>query len=354
MKIIKLILCLFSLGAIHTKAQTDVTPYQPGITAEGVTYYLPRTAFTVKVVAKETTYTPGDFCQYAERYLHLNNISCQKSTEWQIEQISINPIGIPDSSKIFSVKIKDKTVAPLVQLNEDGILLAINTEAPNSTPVTKEILETSSSNKLNSRNYMTEDILSATSTAKMAQLTAEEIYEIRDSRNALTRGQADNLPKDGAQLKLMLERLETQDEALTQLFKGYETVTTKEYTFTIDPKAEVEKEILFRFSRKLGVIDNDDLGGAPVYFQLTDRKTAPVQQETNDKKKKIENGIRYNVPSRAQLKITYGNQVLCQGDFPVGQFGHVEILSNTLFNKKNTTTVTFYETNGGIMKIDAE
>ena len=43
----------------------------------------------------------------------------------------------------------------------------------------------------------------ASSTAKMAELVAKEIYNIRESKNALLRGQADNTPSDGAQLKIM-------------------------------------------------------------------------------------------------------------------------------------------------------
>ena len=60
----------------------------------------------------------------------------------------------------------------------------------------------------------------ASSTAKMAELVAKEIYNIRESKNALVRGQADNMPKDGAQLKLMLDNLEEQERAMTEMFSG--------------------------------------------------------------------------------------------------------------------------------------
>ena len=47
---------------------------------------------------------------------------------------------------------------------------------------------------------------------------AKEIYNIRESKNALLRGQADNMPSDGAQLKIMLDNLNAQEEAMTQMF----------------------------------------------------------------------------------------------------------------------------------------
>lgn len=54
----------------------------------------------------------------------------------------------------------------------------------------------------------------------MAELVAKEIYNIRESKNALVRGQADNMPKDGAQLKLMLDHLDEQEQAMTEMFSG--------------------------------------------------------------------------------------------------------------------------------------
>ena len=55
-------------------------------------------------------------------------------------------------------------------------------------------------------------------------LIAKEIYNIRESKNALVRGQADNMPKDGEQLKIMLANLEEQEAAMTEMFSGTLTV----------------------------------------------------------------------------------------------------------------------------------
>ncbi len=55
-------------------------------------------------------------------------------------------------------------------------------------------------------DFMNADILSAGSKAKMAELIAQDIYDIRESRNQLSRGEADFMPKDGEQLKIICER----------------------------------------------------------------------------------------------------------------------------------------------------
>ena len=98
---------------------------------------------------------------------------------------------------------------------------------------------------------MSEEILAAGSTAKMAELTAQDIYEIRESRNMLVRGQADNMPKDGEQLRLMLNQLDKQDQALTSLFTGTHSKDTTEYTFTIVPDQEIKRDVLFRETIRL-------------------------------------------------------------------------------------------------------
>ena len=45
---------------------------------------------------------------------------------------------------------------------------------------------TTQKKKINPRDFLTEEILMAGSTAKMAELVAKEIYNIRESKNALS------------------------------------------------------------------------------------------------------------------------------------------------------------------------
>ena len=48
-----------------------------------------------------------------------------------------------------------------------------------------------------------------------------------------------------------------------------------------------------------------------------------------------------------KLTVTYGQKTLAGIETPMGQFGTVEILANTLFDKKTTTRVTFFQSTGG-------
>ena len=332
-----------------SSSQTDVEPFVPGTTVEGVTYFLPRTAFRVTVIAEKTTIKPGDFHKYADRYLRLTDVPTEERVEWNLKSITLEPYGKPDPNKAFSIKLKGKTVAPLVGLSRDGIILSINCDADESFLPDLPKPEKGPAPE-NPRSYMTQEIIAAGSTAKMAELCAQEIYDIRDSKNALVRGEADNTPKDGAQLKLMLDQLDKQAAALESLFSGTSQTDTEVFSLFYDPQQETERDVLFRFSKKLGVLDADNLAGEPVVASVKALETIPAMvpsEETAKKQAKLTSGVFYNVPVRTKVKVTFGDKEFVNMETPMAQFGTVEILSNTLFDKKTTTQVTFFQETGG-------
>jgi len=348
--VLTLIFNFFIFSPFHLlMAQTEVEPFVPGSTLEGVTYYLPRTAFRVTVIAEKTTTRPGDFCKYADRYLRLKDVPTEESVEWSLKSITLEPYGKPDPAKAYSIKIKSKTVAPLVGLSRDGLLLSINCDAEETFLPDLPKPEKGPAPE-NPRAYMTQEMLAAGSSIKMAELCAQEIYDIRDSKNALIRGEADNTPKDGAQLKLMLDQLDKQASVLESLFCGTKQTDTEVFSLFYDPQQETDRDILFRFSKKLGVLDGDNLAGEPVIASVKAMETIPSavpSEETAKKRAKMEHGVYYNVPVRSKINIRYNGQEFVNMETPLAQLGIVEILSNTLFDKKTTTQVTFFQATGG-------
>ena len=210
---------LFSVSAI---AQTEVTTGIMRGKDYGVTYVLPKTEIELTVQATKHIYTPGEFSKYADRYLRLTNVSSEPKTYWTLDKIQTAVVGIPDKENVYFVKMKDKTVAPLIELSKDGIVYSINmplgSGQKKAAPATPKAADNTPN--VNPRSFLTEEILMANSTAKMAELVAKEIYNIRESKNALLRGESDNMPKDGAQLKLMLDNLTLQERAMTEMFAG--------------------------------------------------------------------------------------------------------------------------------------
>lgn len=339
-----------SLLYIPAIAQTEVSLGVTNGKDYGVTYVLPKTEIEITAQATKHVYTPGEFSKYADRYMHMNDVPLESATYWTLDKVQTDIVGIPDKEQVYFVKMKDKTVAPLMELSPDGIVCSINmpieSNKKTASPKSKIAEKTQD---IDPRKFMTEEMLMANSTAKMAELVAKEIYNIRDSKNALLRGEADNMPKDGAQLKLMLDNLNIQERAMTEMFAGKVTNDSKTFTFRITPK-EMKEAVAFRFSKKLGVVANNDLAGEPVYITLTDLKSITIPP-VEDKKKKQE-GVAYNVPGRAQILLTYNNQKLYDTEVPITQFGLVEYLAPVLFNKNSTIKVLFDANTGGLIKVD--
>lgn len=345
-------------------AQTQVSDYRPGVTPEGAVYCLPKTALRITVRVEKTTYTPGDFCKYANRYMRLEGVSEEPKTTHRLLSAKVSSYGVADPSKMYAVKFDPRTSASNIVLSDDGVLLAINSTPSPAVPAPKPFQPARKAERPNPRKYMNKDILAAGSTAKMAELTAQEIYDVRDSKAALVKGEADFMPKDGEQLKVMLANLQHQDDVLTSLFSGTVERDTMETTFTLCPEGEMNRTVLFRLSNKLGIVDADDMAGAPYYISVTDLKSLP-QEDLDEKQLKAKekreiaarekgNCVYVNVPGKMAVTLYAGTKEIDSYEVKAAQMGKVEILSGDLFNKRYTTHLTLNPETGGVEKLDAD
>lgn len=353
----KKIFCLLSLlCSLSLSAQS----------VEGTSYYLPKvgTVFTVKV--EKTTYTPGQFAPYARLYLK-KDVAQEAQTSYRLLGIEMTPVAAVDTSKHFTLTLGKKVNITKVAQADNGQLLAINAEAQEAKPTLPTFIPAPKATPLNPKDFMTEDILNAGSMPKMAELTAQEIYDLRDSRNQITRGQADFMPKDGQQMDIMMENLDRQEQALRQTFEGTVTKDTTWTTLSYLPVKEGE-EVLFRFSRRLGLLEKDDLAGTPYYIKVEDLHTlaAPEPEPAEKKEDKNDIGLRVNQNDKIRLTVAAGDTALGNTGAGVGapsatlatcellapQFGTVESLSGELFGKKQTTSLVIDALTGSVKKIE--
>lgn len=334
-------------------AQTTASTFFPG-TSEGVTYHLPDTKINITVEASCITRTPGEFYSYAERFLHIKSAVNEADSRWEINSIESESEGIPCKEKAFTVKLSSSS-ASNIRLNSKGIIEAINTSAPQKKESGRNTATQPASGRTDASQYMTEEMLTATSTAKMAELTAKEIYAIRESKLAITRGQAENMPSDGAAISLLLQELDKQEKALTEMFIGRIDTTYHTYSCTIAPDdvCDTTKAVLFRFSHKMGVVDKANLAGEPVYYNLKDLKTVahPIMDETAKKKSAKPEGICYNIPGRARIEIYTRTRTYLEKEIAIAQFGITEVLSKSLFSRNNAVKVLFDTSTGSITSI---
>ena len=144
------------LIATSAYAQTDVSTGIMRGKDYGVTYLLPKTEIEIVVQATKHTYMPGEFCKYADRYLRMNNVSADPNIYWTIDKVQTHVAGVPDKDNVYFVKLKDKTVAPLMELTEDGIVRSINIPLNSHTiPATK--ITAAAQEIIDPRKFLTEE-----------------------------------------------------------------------------------------------------------------------------------------------------------------------------------------------------
>ena len=114
-----LIACLLALCS-GAAAQTETSVYRPGVTPEGAVYFLPKTVLRFVVRVEKTSYTPGDFCRYAQRYLRLNDVKAEPSVTHRLIGLSMTTFGEADKAKGYAVKFNAKTSACNIALADDG------------------------------------------------------------------------------------------------------------------------------------------------------------------------------------------------------------------------------------------
>lgn len=352
-------------------AQTEVSVYgSDKAQAEGITYMLPKNRITVTVTAVKRTYTPGRYCRYAEEYLRLPNVQPESSEQWELRKVEAYCSAVPDAQKAFFIRLQGKSITSRAQLSPDGMLLAINDQQDYTPSTGPQPLKAEPKKQLRPEDYYTEDIIRASSAMATARLIADEIYQIRERRNDLTRGELENMPQDGASMQLIIDQLNEQETALTSVFCGTTQEEVKQFTFVVEPNAEVDEDVLFRFSRKLGVVDADNLAGEPVYYSLKSQHTVPdktprteeeqkrvekMQKEAEKRAKKGESqlmeGVMYNVPERVDFAIYTSERDLFAAEYKIAQMGNMDVLLNELFDKKSLFHVLFNPDDGSLLKV---
>lgn len=318
----------------------------------GITYSLPKTSLIVEAEVTKVTCKAGPYYQYAEKYLAVQDAIAEDAVYYELGKVRLINRGVPDPDNTYIVEFKPGTVAPYAYLTEDGLLCSINTEyVPAEEKAEKKAVAAKQGAAQNS--VLSEELLMAGSTARQAEVAAKQIYRIRESRMDILTGEADNLPPDGEAMKLVIQQLEAQEQTLSHLFTGTTEKTTDLYEVSIIPSDELGKEVIFRFSKQLGIVDADDLGGAPVYMSLIATERAPqLEPKEAEKKEKSLKGIIYNVPGKAKVEITMGKRTLYKGEAQLTQFGTQEGLAPVMFeDKKAPVKISFYPETGAIKQI---
>lgn len=352
-----LTLLVAALMAVSASAQTSQRLSANKTNEYGLSYCLPVVALDVTLKAEQTVRTPGEFYQYAKKYLNLDPI-ITPSVSWRLVAAEITPVSRVDESERYLAQFKAGAGVTMT-LTPEGFPIAVNDDefqaavAPAVTlkgeAAAPTILEMPVA-----RQAVSEEMLRSPSSAKRAELAAAKIYELRRQRNDIIAGQAENMPSDGAAMKLALDQLADQEAALTAMFVGTVSTSTAVRTFAYTPTVEHEnaRVVIARLSVLDGIVDADDLSGDPVYLDLrvTRRPELPVN-EKGVTKTFPKGGVAYRMPADAQASVVYEGATLATRDVAVPQFGVVFGIDPALFsNKKTPAYMRFDSLTGAIVE----
>ena len=345
----KLLSILTILWTQLAAAQPVTTQMQAGRTPDGVVYFLPKTVFHINILVEKTTFTPGEFALYAEKYLRRSDVQQEAETTHQVIDISITSTGVRDTSKCYSTRLKGgKCETADIKLSDDGVLLAIN-DTPPIPHVHKPFKASPQGVKENARRYLNSDILTAGSMAKMAELTAWQMQKLQEYRQDLITADADEQPQDERQLNRMLSEIDQEYDALLSLFTGTYRRDTVERTITLCPEKEIRHEVLFRLSKQLGLVDKDDLSGVPYYITITDPNKTDQAKYPIPVNKKNE-GFYVNVPGSIMMTLEREELPLATFRLSAAQFGFVELRDGTLF-RRYVPHMTLHPATGAVERI---
>ena len=352
----------FILFAVHyLSAQTKVIKMDATKSTDyGVAYFLPKTVLTVHVNYSKTTQKAGPYARYAKNLLGMDeqSVVMEDRVYYTLDKVNAGSKGVIDKDASYLVEFKSKSTASFVYLSEEGLIYTINADyvpEPANNIKASPTLPASVSSAF-SQPIFTEEYLNAGSVHKKAEVLAKQIYKLRESRSDLLTGEADNAPRDGEGMKIILANLEAQEKALVELFIGTTTTELMDAEFEIEPISDMDKEVLFRFSKHNGIVGADDLSGNPVYINVKDLNIVEEPEMVDPKKKaKEDQSIVYNIPGKATVEILHGVNSMYKNTFSIVQFGRKQALATSLFDdKKVPVRIYFHPETGGIRQIIQE
>lgn len=341
--------CLMLVAIVALKAQTVIPVSSEALP---LVYHLPATELTFKIEVEKTTFQPGIFYLYSQRYLSTDQVILEEKTNFRVLNVLMEPKTYPDLNRRYVVSAKGKSALNRIQVDEMGILTGINIPKDElKKEIRKEIFKDERQIRSAASGILplTQEYMMAGSTAKLAEGAAKQIYMIRESRLNLLSGETEQMPQDGAALKEMLEGLDRLEKELTELFVGKVIVERSMHQVTYNPQSHETEEVLFRLSARRGFVDKEDLGGEPYFININAEKTKLA--DPDPKAKPQLPGLFTVLPALTNVKITNGINELFSRKLFIPQLGIVITYPESAF-KSIQTKVLVDRNTGRLMSIE--
>lgn len=341
------IAALFSSCAVEqtipSKVNVQKVADMSNATQDVLLYNLPSTVIRVNVEVEKTISKVGPFYRYSQKMLNVSDVVTQDKEEWRIKSVEIETYGIPDESNEYAISYSGASSAPFINLSASGVLTGINACTGNETSFLKDytITKMPSLDEVNFNEVaMIEKQLAKTSTAAMAEETANYIYKIRKRRFKILASDYEQLPPDGQSYEVMVRELNQLEKEHMELFVGKKETFTMKQSFDIVPhEMSANNDVLFRFSALSGIVDKMDVSGAPVYFELEAEETKPRPDAPVSYEKGVQprHGLYYCKPGKATVKIIDKNELIKEKEVLLAQYGQVVSMPSNVLEQEGVS-----------------
>lgn len=336
----------FIFAVVFVFAISGVSLSQQVLAHPALVYSLPRTELCFELEIERVVEKPGVFVQYSQRYLATNQVVLEEKESYRLIGVRVIPRAVPDPARRFFIQPSSKSALQHIVVDHQGILSGINVR-PVHRPIAAKHDPATYTRQSDSRFQgvlpLTQEYMMAGSVARLAEGAAKQIYDIRESRINLLTGELDHMPSDGDALKMMLQGLDRQEKELTELFIGSVSTTRTKHQLWFMPDSDQLETVLFRISEKRGLVDSDDLGGAP-YFLNFMPEIVQVPTQADARLKPVPVGLYTVLPALTNIKVTDGMNILLDQQMYMPQFGvlipHAESLFQSLKLKMTVDTHT--------------
>ena len=347
-------------------------------------YSLPKTTISVKVTAVNEVSVRGPYYQYAQKYIGTDDIINNNASIWKLGNIEISSYPVQDSSRTFIV---ESNYPCAMNFSPEGFLERINTKPDfqernyrdddTHTNLSSDDISTRRKfQDMNVNRYETvfdtvlhvvdaDSIFTTVPSAKknlirksleeQAQELANQIFVLRDDRNALLKGESDgkSLP-DGEALKYMVDQLNKLEESYMSMFIGKKIKIEKTYVFDYTPNTDSRQQsVLFKFAPEYGILPKESSKGSPIMVEVIDlHDNAKISKYDNDQQQMRQrggsdaeyNGLAYLTNAFATVKIMQNNNSLSEKTINVNQLGTVKYLPAQLMQDDGFKLILYPQT----------
>jgi len=314
-------------------------------------YYSPKTALMLDFIYTVEQFERGQYAEYAEALLGVSDAVTETGSVYTLKDVQVGTTTTMDYERPHKV-VNDGTMPLLLNINDKGLLTGYNVHplVHKQTPKKESECSHNEPKIIPSRVApYPEDVLKAAHPQAQAMEIAKQIFHLRETRMYLLNGEVEHAPADGEAMKLVLEELENQERALTELFIGRKCVRREHKTVRIEPNNE--GEFLF-FSDENGFTDSENIDADTIEVRMLCQQQVAQPVDPKVKKKAQElSQIVYNIPGYCTVNVLYKGQSLASRAVPVAQLGIDVALPKKMFTGKELPKITFSEKTGNIVSI---